>query len=64
MDKGLEIVDTEDKFYIKIDGKEIPYITEYSITAKTGDTFVELSLKVSIPNGREVIIESKEPKVL
>lgn len=62
--KKLELVDTEDEFYIKIDGKEIPYITEYSITARAEDSFIDLDIKVSIPNGKEVIIKSKETKIL
>ncbi len=64
MEKKLELIDTEDKFSLKIDGKEIPYITEYSITVKAESNLIELSIKSSIPNGKEIVIESKEPKIL
>lgn len=64
MEKNLELIDTEDKFSLKIDGKEIPYITEYTLTAKAESNLIELSIKASIPNGKKIMIKSKEPKIL
>lgn len=64
MEKKLVLIDTEDKFSLKIDGKEIPYVTGYTITAKAESNLIELSIIASIPNGKEIIIESKKPKIL
>ena len=59
MDKKLEIIDTNDKFSLKIDGKEIPYITEYSITVKADSGFVDLDIRTSIPKDADFVIGSK-----
>lgn len=64
MSKRLELIDTKDKFSLKIDGKEIPYVTEYTITAKAESSIVELGLKLAIPNEKSIIIESEKTKVL
>lgn len=65
MGKKLELIHTKDKFCIKIDGKEIPFITEYTITVKAGSSIVELGLKLAVPNkDKEIIIETEKAKVL
>ncbi|MBC8589349.1 hypothetical protein [Paratissierella segnis] len=64
MEKRLELIDTEDEFYIKIDGKEIPNITEYSITARADSGFIDLDIKFSIPNNQRIIVKSKNLKIL
>ncbi|MFS8541587.1 MAG: hypothetical protein LOD89_05800 [Tissierellales bacterium] len=64
MTKKLELVDTKDKFSLKIDGKEIPFITEYTLTVKAGSSIVELGLKLAIPNEREIIVESEKAELL
>ncbi|HLS53840.1 MAG TPA: hypothetical protein VK031_07690 [Tissierellaceae bacterium] len=64
MSKRLELIDTKDKFSLKIDGNEIPFITEYTITAKAESSIVELGLKLAIPNEKDIIIESEKAKVL
>lgn len=64
MEKKLVLIDTEDEFPLKIDGKEIPYVTGYTITAKAESSLIELSITTTIPNGKEIVIESKKPKIL
>lgn len=55
----FELIDTDDEFRMKIDGNVIPYITEYSITARKEDGFVDLEIKVSIPNNHKIFIKSE-----
>lgn len=58
--KKLELIDTEEKFSLKIGGNEIPYITGYTITAKAKEMpYVDLVLELSIPR-KEIIIESNK----
>lgn len=57
--RKFELVDTDEEFYIKIDGNEIPYITEYSITARKQEGFIDIDIKISIPNNHEINIRSQ-----
>jgi hypothetical protein len=53
----LKLIDTKDKFFLEIDGTEIPYVTSYQITRTVGDV-VLLKLALSVANVEKVEIVS------
>lgn len=53
----LKLIDTKDKFFLEIDGTEIPYVTCYQITRSVGEV-VLLKLALSVADVESVEIVS------
>lgn len=58
----LRLVDTQDKFLLEIDGKQIPYVTSYELTRTVGNC-VLLKLALSVADVEEINIETDKMEV-
>lgn len=58
----LRLVDTQEKFLLEVDGKEIPYVTSYEITRTVGNCLL-LKLALSISDVQEVDITTDKMEV-